>query len=232
MESSRSWRLRGEGTCSRTLCGGGGRWGEGQGGRGTQGSGRGPAGGGQVDTEPGEPSFAEQGRWGEQLTLSTILPKPCPSPPPPSYPPSARGSAPGKGRFREHCPPQASSDQGLEAAKCLMSSCGHSKSGHFVPAERPPASRRRKPAPRPQAGERPPMAAVPVTGSRAINNQSIGPKSFRGSREASVGAWQGGGLHMAQSLGRRLGARGPTWSHSWPTRSAERHLEPGLCPQS
>ena len=101
-------------------------------------------------------------------------------------------------------PPQVSSDQGLEAAKCLMSSCGHSKSGHFVPPERP---RWRKPALRPQAGEHPPVTAVPVTGSRAIHNQSAGPKSFRGSGEASggegvciwpgvwVGGWGRGDLH-------------------------------------
>lgn len=140
-----------------------------------------------MDTEPGEPSFAQQGWRGEQLTLCTVLPKRCPPPPPPSCPPSARGRAPGKRRFRDHRPPQVSSDQGLEAAKCLMSSCGHSKSGHFVPPERSPATRRRKPALQPQAGEHPPVTAVPVTSSRAIHNQSAGPKSFRGSGVASVG---------------------------------------------
>ena len=127
-------------------------------------------------------------------------PQALPSSSPTILSPQCEREGPWEGAIPGALPPQASSDQGLEAAKCLMSSCGHSKSGHFVPPERPPASRRRKLAPRPQAGERPPMAAVPVTGSRAINNQSVGPKSFRGSREASVGAWQGGGLHVARSL--------------------------------
>ena len=201
-----------------------GLWGEG---RGTQGSGRGPAGGGRVDTESGEPSFAEQGRWGEQLT-----PKPCPPPPPPSYLPQCKREGPWEGAIPGALPPPGLLRPGLEAAKCLMSSYGHSKSGHFVLPERPRASRRRKPAPRPQAGECLPVAAVPVTGSRAINNQSVGPKSFRGSGEASVGAWQGGRLHAARSLGGTLGSWEPTWNRSRPTRSAERHLEPGLCPQS
>lgn len=94
---------RGEGTCSRTLCQGGGRGARG----GAHGSGRGPAGGGWVDTEPGEPSFAEQGRRGEQLT-----PKPCPPPPPPSYLPQCKREGPWEGAIPGALPPQVSSDQG------------------------------------------------------------------------------------------------------------------------
>ena len=82
---------------------------------GTQGPERGPARGGQVDMEPGEPSFAQQGRRGEQLTLCTVLRPHHP------VPPVREGGPPGRGDPGPP-PPQVSSDQRLEAAKCLMGS--------------------------------------------------------------------------------------------------------------